>query len=194
MEGSKLVFRGLIASPDGTQFFDTTREGNPEDAVEMGRDAGMELKVTLPPSSSHYLYLPPLTFIGPGPPPVRSLTADVSFHFAKISLPLPTNLRPRQSVPFPLPLWHTGMFLRFLSELRTRKPADALPLWQVVWLIISLPWSPPLPFGNLPHPNVVTLLQWPRHFRLLDALVGDIVGRIREVIRKLFWWCTRGHR
>lgn len=45
MEGDKLVFRGLIASPDGKQFYDTTREGKPEDAVEMGNDAGMELKV-----------------------------------------------------------------------------------------------------------------------------------------------------
>lgn len=45
MVGDKLVFRGLIASPDGTQFYDTTREGNPEDAVAMGHDAGMELKV-----------------------------------------------------------------------------------------------------------------------------------------------------
>eukprot|EP00752_Nemacystus_decipiens_P009011 g8044.t1 len=44
MEGDKLVFRGLIASPDGKQFYDTTREGKPEDAVEMGNDAGMELK------------------------------------------------------------------------------------------------------------------------------------------------------
>lgn len=47
MEGDKLVFRGLIASPDGTQFYDTTREGKPEDAVAMGHDAGMELKVKL---------------------------------------------------------------------------------------------------------------------------------------------------
>lgn len=46
MEGEKLVFRGLIASPDGTQFYDTTREGKPEDAAAMGHDAGMELKVT----------------------------------------------------------------------------------------------------------------------------------------------------
>lgn len=45
IEGEKLVFRGLIASPDGTQFYDTTREGKPEDAVAMGHDAGMELKV-----------------------------------------------------------------------------------------------------------------------------------------------------
>lgn len=45
MEGDKLVFRGLIASPDGKLFYDTTREGKPEDAVEMGNDAGMELKV-----------------------------------------------------------------------------------------------------------------------------------------------------
>lgn len=45
MEGDKLVFRGLIASPDGKLFYETTREGKPEDAVEMGNDAGMELKV-----------------------------------------------------------------------------------------------------------------------------------------------------
>lgn len=45
MNGDKLVFRGLIASPDGAQFYDTTREGKPEDAVAMGHDAGMELKV-----------------------------------------------------------------------------------------------------------------------------------------------------
>lgn len=45
MEGGKLLFRGLVASPDGTQFYDTTREGKPEDAVAMGHDAGMELKV-----------------------------------------------------------------------------------------------------------------------------------------------------
>ncbi|CAM9833517.1 unnamed protein product [Pylaiella littoralis] len=44
LEGDKLVFRGLIASPDGKQFYDTTREGKPEDAVAMGHDAGMELK------------------------------------------------------------------------------------------------------------------------------------------------------
>ncbi|CAN0540532.1 unnamed protein product, partial [Scytosiphon promiscuus] len=47
LEGDKLVFRGLIASPDGVQFYDTTREGKPEDAVAMGHDAGMELKVML---------------------------------------------------------------------------------------------------------------------------------------------------
>lgn len=39
------MFRGLIASPDGKLFYDTTREGKPEDAVAMGHDAGMELKV-----------------------------------------------------------------------------------------------------------------------------------------------------
>lgn len=42
-----MVFRGLIASPDGSRFFDTTREGSPEDAEEIGRDAGAELKVGL---------------------------------------------------------------------------------------------------------------------------------------------------
>ena len=47
MDGDKLVFRGLVASPDRTQFYDTTREGKPEDAVAMGHDAGMELKVKI---------------------------------------------------------------------------------------------------------------------------------------------------
>lgn len=47
MEGEKLVFRGLIASPDGSLFYETSREGSPEDAEQMGHDAGMELKVPL---------------------------------------------------------------------------------------------------------------------------------------------------
>lgn len=58
MDGDKLVFRGLIASPDGKLFYDTTREGKPEDAVEMGHDAGMELKVRtvriFPPCFGHF--------------------------------------------------------------------------------------------------------------------------------------------
>ncbi|CAM9637374.1 unnamed protein product [Discosporangium mesarthrocarpum] len=44
VEGGKLVFRGLIAKPDGTELHETTREGSLEDAVAMGDDAGQELK------------------------------------------------------------------------------------------------------------------------------------------------------
>lgn len=55
MDGDKLVFRGLVASPDGTQFYDTTREGKPEDAVAMGHDAGMELKVKISIMICHFL-------------------------------------------------------------------------------------------------------------------------------------------
>jgi len=40
----QLVFRGLISKPDGSQMFETTRTGKPEDGVTMGREAGEELK------------------------------------------------------------------------------------------------------------------------------------------------------
>lgn len=36
----KLLFRGLIASPDGTQIYETSRTGSPDDAVRMGDEAG----------------------------------------------------------------------------------------------------------------------------------------------------------
>ena len=40
----KLIFRGLIAKPDGSLIYEATREGAPEDGVAMGTAAGEELK------------------------------------------------------------------------------------------------------------------------------------------------------
>lgn len=40
----KIVFRGLIAMPDGSEKFETTSEGAIEDAASVGRKAGEELK------------------------------------------------------------------------------------------------------------------------------------------------------
>jgi hydroxymethylbilane synthase len=40
----KIHFRGLIAMPDGSQKFTISSEGNVEDAVEIGRKAGEEIK------------------------------------------------------------------------------------------------------------------------------------------------------
>jgi hydroxymethylbilane synthase len=40
----KIVFRGLIAMPDGSVKYETTAEGAIEDAVSIGRKAGEELK------------------------------------------------------------------------------------------------------------------------------------------------------
>lgn len=40
----KLVFRGLIAMPDGSLKYETSSEGSVEDAKEIGRKAGEELK------------------------------------------------------------------------------------------------------------------------------------------------------
>jgi len=37
-------FRGLIAKPDGSQVFETTREGAVAQASVLGADAGRELK------------------------------------------------------------------------------------------------------------------------------------------------------
>lgn len=40
----KLVFRGLIAMPDGSEKYETTAEGDPADAYNIGFKAGQELK------------------------------------------------------------------------------------------------------------------------------------------------------
>jgi hydroxymethylbilane synthase len=40
----RVSFRGLIAKPDGSQVFETTREGLATQASELGADAGRELK------------------------------------------------------------------------------------------------------------------------------------------------------
>jgi hydroxymethylbilane synthase len=42
--GSRLRFRGLIARPDGSEVFETAREGSPADAAALGADAGRELR------------------------------------------------------------------------------------------------------------------------------------------------------
>jgi hydroxymethylbilane synthase len=40
----RLRFRGLIAKPDGTEAFETARDGDAADAAALGSDAGHELK------------------------------------------------------------------------------------------------------------------------------------------------------
>ncbi len=40
----RLAFRGLIAKPDGSETFETAREGAVADAAALGADAGRELK------------------------------------------------------------------------------------------------------------------------------------------------------
>jgi hydroxymethylbilane synthase len=44
IHGGKLAFRGLIAKPDGTAFFEASRQGAASDAAKLGADAGNELK------------------------------------------------------------------------------------------------------------------------------------------------------
>jgi hydroxymethylbilane synthase len=44
IEGGRLRFRGMIAKPDGSAYFETDREGSAADAVRIGADAGRELK------------------------------------------------------------------------------------------------------------------------------------------------------
>lgn len=44
IEDGVLQFRGLVAKPDGSVVFETTRQGKPEDALAIGTDAGTELK------------------------------------------------------------------------------------------------------------------------------------------------------
>lgn len=44
IENNQLSFRGMIISPDGLTVHETQREGVLEEAVEMGREAGLELK------------------------------------------------------------------------------------------------------------------------------------------------------
>lgn len=46
-EDGVLQFRGLVAKPDGSEMFETTRSGKPEDAIAIGTDAGIELKAKM---------------------------------------------------------------------------------------------------------------------------------------------------
>ena len=43
--GGSLNFRGLIAKPDGSAAFETSRAGHAQDAIAIGNDAGRELKI-----------------------------------------------------------------------------------------------------------------------------------------------------
>jgi hydroxymethylbilane synthase len=44
ISGGRLRFRGVIIKPDGSEAFETTREGDVRDAERLGADAGGELK------------------------------------------------------------------------------------------------------------------------------------------------------
>ena len=44
ISNNRLTFRGLIIRPDGSEAFETSREGEVKDAVALGTDAGRELK------------------------------------------------------------------------------------------------------------------------------------------------------
>jgi hydroxymethylbilane synthase len=44
IENGRILFRGETLTPDGRQVFTAEREGLPQDAEAMGRDAGMEVK------------------------------------------------------------------------------------------------------------------------------------------------------
>ncbi len=44
LDGDMLSFRGLIAKPDGSAFFEAARRGKASDAPKLGADAGDELK------------------------------------------------------------------------------------------------------------------------------------------------------
>ncbi len=44
LDGDMLSFRGLIAKPDGSAFFETARRGKATDAAKLGADAGDELR------------------------------------------------------------------------------------------------------------------------------------------------------
>jgi hydroxymethylbilane synthase len=44
ISGGRLRFRGMVVKSDGSEAFETTREGNVRDAEKLGADAGAELK------------------------------------------------------------------------------------------------------------------------------------------------------
>jgi len=44
VSAGRLHFRGMIVKPDGSQAFETTRDGDMRDADKLGADAGGELK------------------------------------------------------------------------------------------------------------------------------------------------------
>jgi len=50
----KVFFTGLIAKPDGSLKYETSRTGAPEDAVQLGTDAGEELKAKIGSDSAAF--------------------------------------------------------------------------------------------------------------------------------------------
>jgi len=50
LDANRIEFRGLVAKPDGSIVHSTTREGSIDDAVDMGEDAGRELKTEAGPN------------------------------------------------------------------------------------------------------------------------------------------------
>jgi hydroxymethylbilane synthase len=48
LSGGTMSFRGMILRPDGSQIFETSRNGRTTDAVALGADAGEELKRLAP--------------------------------------------------------------------------------------------------------------------------------------------------
>ena len=50
LDSGRVEFRGLIAKPDGSIVHSTSREGMIDDAIDMGEDAGLELKAEVGPN------------------------------------------------------------------------------------------------------------------------------------------------
>ena len=50
IDADRIKFRGLIAKPDGSIVHSTTREGRINDSIDMGKDAGLELKTEAGPN------------------------------------------------------------------------------------------------------------------------------------------------
>ena len=44
VHGGTIRFRGMIVKPDGSESYEAVREGGREQAVELGADAGRELR------------------------------------------------------------------------------------------------------------------------------------------------------
>ena len=50
IDADRIKFRGLIAKADGSVVHSTIREGTINDAIDMGKDAGLELKTEAGPN------------------------------------------------------------------------------------------------------------------------------------------------
>lgn len=132
MEGDKLVFRGLIASPDGKLFYDTTREGKPEDAAAMGHDAGMELKV-------HTSEMP-----APPPPPQTSyMCLYTSYNFVQIPV-ISRHSSNNREQEGPLPLCKAVIFFShfalFVGGQAIKKREQNCARVSILALLRIVPW------------------------------------------------------